>query len=856
MRPRATRPLPAARFAPGLALALAMALGSAPGSAQENSPPPVDYGAWEEVAARAEAIVSEGDASTDALEQLRANLARWRERFLDAQELNAERIETTREQISALGPPPEDGERETSEIASRREELNALLSELLAPRVRAEEAFVRAEGLIREIDNIIGERQANALLSLGPSPLNPSNWVVAYRDLRSTASETVREVRDAWNSDARRAAFRQELPRTLLLLAFALALLARGHAVLLRLTERIGDFVANRVAGRDRGAAGWIGGFVAERDAGGEQAMGGFLLSLRWVVVPTLGLVLFSRALQSTGLLGARGELLAAELPALGVAVFGSLWLGRRLFPPPDGPPQPIPMPPETLRRARAACVGLGAAFGLGALALHVSGHEQYDARAQAVARYPFALAAALFLAQLGQLLRRAALATANEEGEIGFRQRIQALVGRTSALLGIAGAMLGGIGYSNAGEQLVYPTALSLGLLGLLLIANALIEKVYAIATRTTMEKTRDALVPTLLTFAAIVVSLPAFALIWGVREATLLGFWTRLREGFSIGETQVSAQNLLGFLLAFGIGYLLTRAVQGALKTSILPKTKLDAGGRNAAVSGVGYVGIFLSAVIATAAAGIDLSSLAIVAGALSLGVGFGLQNIVQNFVSGIILLIERPIAEGDWIEVGPHMGIVESISVRSTVIETFDRTRVIVPNGDFISGSVTNWTRGNAFGRAMVAVSAAYGSDTRRVSEILLEIARNHPQVTRFPEPEVDFIGFGADGLDFRIRATLSDVNYILDVKTEMHHQIAERFAQEGIEIPFAQRDIWLRNPEALRAPPPHAGAAGTNPPPKPAAGSARRKRRGDESAEPVEARDDDGAGDDAIGEMPDQ
>ena len=852
MRLPAMRQISAARLAAGLALAAALV--SAPASSQESAPPPVDYDAWEQVAVRAEEIVSEGDASNDALEVLRGNLAGWRERFLDAQEINAERIETTREQISALGPPPEEGGREPPEIASRRSELNALLSELLAPRVRAEEAFARAEGLIREIDNVIGERQASALLSLGPSPLNPSNWVVAYQYLRRTASETVREVREAWNSDARRAAFRQELPRTLLLLAFALALVARSHAALSRSTERIREFVANRVAGRGRGASGWVGRFVAVRDAGEDHAMGEFLLSLGRVIIPTLGLVLFSRALQSTGLLGARGELLAGELPALGVAIFGSLWLGRRLFPLPDGPPPPIPMPPEALLRARAACIGLGAAFGLGALALLIADHEQYDARAQAVARYPFALAAALFLARLGQLLRRAAMATANEEGEIGFRQRIQALVGRAAALLGIAGAMLGGIGYSNAGEQLVYPAAQSLGLLGLLLIANALIEKVYAIATRTTMEKARDALVPTLLTFAAIVVSLPAFALIWGVREATLLGFWTRLREGISIGETHVSAQNLLGFLLAFGIGYLLTRAVQGALKTSILPKTRLDAGGRNAAVSGVGYVGIFLSAVIATAAAGIDLSSLAIVAGALSLGVGFGLQNIVQNFVSGIILLIERPIAEGDWIEVGPHMGIVESISVRSTVIETFDRTRVIVPNGDFISGSVTNWTRGNTFGRAMVAVSVAYGSDTRRVSEILMDIARNHPQVTRYPEPEVDFTGFGADGLDFRIRATLSDVNYILDVKTEMHHQIAERFAQEGIEIPFAQRDIWLRNPEALR-PPPHAAATGSGPPPKPAAGSARRKRRGDENAEPVEASDD-GPSDGDNGEAPDQ
>jgi small-conductance mechanosensitive channel len=417
-----------------------------------------------------------------------------------------------------------------------------------------------------------------------------------------------------------------------------------------------------------------------------------------------------------------------------------------------------------------------------------------------------------LRLSQLLRRHRRDEIAAEDADSERSFAQRTLGIVAQALRIVAFVGPVIAAVGYLNLAEALMTPTAQSLGVLALLVALQPPIRDAYALVTGKTIDEVGQALIPVLVNLILVVGSLPLLALIWGMRPERIGDIITRFNEGFALGGARVTPALALAVLIVFLIGMVATRLLQGALRSTILPRTKLDQGARNAVTSGVGYVGIALATVIAVTSAGLDLTALGVVIGALSVGIGLGLQGVVNNFVSGIILLIERPISEGDWIEVGPNMGIVKSISVRSTRIETFDKTDVIVPNADLIAGTVTNWTRGNTVGRVIVNVGVAYGTDTRRVTEILREIAEGHPDVARFPEPGVDFLGFGADSLDFRIRMILNDINNLMAVKNEVHHQIAERFVKEGIEIPFAQRDIWLRNPEALRAP---SGAADDGP-----------------------------------------
>lgn len=294
----------------------------------------------------------------------------------------------------------------------------------------------------------------------------------------------------------------------------------------------------------------------------------------------------------------------------------------------------------------------------------------------------------------------------------------------------------------------------------------------------------------------AVFVIGLPLLLLQWGFNQLDIQTWLYRILTDIRIGNISIS---LLGILLGFGVfvvGFLFTRRVQHWLDGSVMARSRVDIGVRNSIRTIVGYVGIALAAVIALSAAGFDLSSLALVAGALSLGIGFGLQNVVSNFVSGLILLAERPFKVGDWIVTGNTAGFVKKISVRATEIETFQNQTVILPNSDLINQPVGNWTHRNHRGRIEIPVGVAYGTQPRMVHALLLDIATSNPRVMKTPAPTVVFMGFGDNSLDFEVRVHVPEVIDGIGIATELRFEIAEAFEREGIAIPFPQRDVNLK------------------------------------------------------------
>ncbi len=283
----------------------------------------------------------------------------------------------------------------------------------------------------------------------------------------------------------------------------------------------------------------------------------------------------------------------------------------------------------------------------------------------------------------------------------------------------------------------------------------------------------------------------------LWGIYPSFGQAWDNIVEFKFHVGDLTISLGRILVAALFLYLVVSGSWFIRAFLEGEVFPRRELDRGARDAISKLIHYSLLIFGIMVVISLIGLNLTSLAFLTGALGIGVGFGLQNIVNNFVSGLMLLFERPFEVGDMVVLDNETGRVRKIGLRSTVIETFDRSELIVPNSLFISGKVTNWTHSNQVARIRISVGVAYGSDIERVLSLLKEAAATDPRVLSNPEPNPLFLRFGDSALEFELHAFIADVNDSLSVRSALCKQIAGLFQAAGIEIPFPQRDLHLRS-----------------------------------------------------------
>jgi small-conductance mechanosensitive channel len=294
----------------------------------------------------------------------------------------------------------------------------------------------------------------------------------------------------------------------------------------------------------------------------------------------------------------------------------------------------------------------------------------------------------------------------------------------------------------------------------------------------------------------AWLYVTVSAFQLLYPVSQRIK----QMLETSWAFGELSFTLGGIGTFVLGVLIAVYASRTVRFLLNEEVLSRVAWPPGAKSTTATLAYYGVLFAGLLLALNAAGIETSQFAIIFGALGVGIGFGLQNVVNNFVSGLILMFERPIQPGDIIDIDTLQGRVIEIGLRATRVKTWEGAEVVVPNGNLLSGNLINWTLSDSSRRVELPIGVAYGSDVRRVLDILMRVATEQREAMKDPGPNVLFVGFGESSLDFVVRFWTQDATVAVAARSEAGVAIAEALAAEGIQIPFPQRDLHIRSVDA--------------------------------------------------------
>lgn len=708
-------------------------------------------------------------------------------------------LESTRKKLNALGPAPEKDEKEPAAIARQREEFNKTADMLKTAVAQADLTKTKIEDLNNLILKIRNQELLNNILTKQSSIFHPEEFAKSLVSFSGFLFEIIKSPFTWYKSLSTED---QEKVNSNIVYVIVVMLAALAAAVYLSLYIRK-----------------WFGYQSGiERPDYSQKVRAALWMTVARGVIPAaiIGAFLFWQKNNQIINNGSFGILLHTAAVYL-LYYYLIKALVRVIFTPSNSKWRIIEVCDEKAQSTSRALIFSTAAICIVSFFQSMAGQMDYNQDiiyslkifANAVKAFCIIITARKFLYD-SKSLTDEEIKDGNNIGDLSTSSKVSLFI----SFLMAAAFALSLLGYIRLSEFIINRFIISVTVIGIFYIFDKLLRVVFHRILLfkfwiTTFRINRRTLVKTefwfgfFLTPVLGILCLIVLLAVWGVAVDIMLAQIKNFLTGFNIGGVRISITSILLGIISFFVSMFLFKMLKNSFNSGNLSKIDMDPGVRNSLVSAIGFIGLIFSAVLAIAVMGGSFSSIAIIAGALSFGAGLGLQNMVSNLVAGLTILFERPVKIGDWVIIDGQEGIVKKINMRSTELETWNKSNVIIPNSDILSKSLINKTYSDLMSRVEIKVGVDYDSDINLVKNILLDIAKNDPEVLTSPPPSLSFTDLGDSSLNFQLNCFTANVYSASGIAFRIRENIVNKFRENNINIPFPQRVIHCF-PEAAATP----------------------------------------------------